>query len=53
LKSSLNTEDFLVDLSAMLTLAGIILGAVFSNPRVIGYASLVLITLFIGGGCLL
>jgi hypothetical protein len=53
LKSSLNTEDFLVGLSVMLTVVGIILGAVFTNPRFIGYTALVVITLLIGGGCIL
>jgi hypothetical protein len=35
LKSSLNSEDFLVGRSVRLTLAGIILGAVFTSPRFI------------------
>ena len=37
----------------MLTVVGIILGAVFTNPRYIGYTALVVITLLVGGGCIL
>jgi predicted branched-subunit amino acid permease len=49
LLTQLSTEDRLIGLSMLMTLVGIILGAIFANPNFIGITAILVIVLLLIG----